>query len=377
MAEWLCSPVLSDVTVQCTDGAVPAHKLVLASGSTLLANAITNSQDAVALGQAAGGPPIIFNGAVLKASGASVHIVKTLLTYLYTGTLAVERETVYQLLALVDTFGITELLQPLMQFAVQKALTLHNAGPLLQSATRWHLGEIRKQVLRFMALNAVELCQQSFHLTLSHGNFESVLKSPYFTCPRSVALAAVADYIKSNCSEVSPLQPVATLLPICVRMEFEEMRVWLRRHPGLLSEAETLELYESWHMSQRQEAAARKTQGQPMPQTVKVPQPPADTPRVKKWSTPWDEFSEDEVDLPEMKDIKGMISTASALWKDSGVSQPRPKRMQPNPTRQQPNKRDAESDAAQDARGALLTPPPFGPNGTMSSILWKNWEVAS
>ena len=56
------------------------------------------------------------------------------------------------------------------------------------------------------------------------------------------------------------------------------MRVWLRRHPGLLSEAETLELYESWHMSQRQEAAARKTQGQPMPQTVKVPQPPAGVP---------------------------------------------------------------------------------------------------
>ena len=54
--------------------------------------------------QAAGGPPIIFNGAVLKASGASVHIVKTLLTYLYTGTLAVERETVYQLLALVGMF---------------------------------------------------------------------------------------------------------------------------------------------------------------------------------------------------------------------------------------------------------------------------------
>ena len=52
----------------------------------------------------------------------------------------------------VDTFGITELLQPLMQFAVQKALTLHNAGPLLQSATRWHLGEIRKQVLRYSLL---------------------------------------------------------------------------------------------------------------------------------------------------------------------------------------------------------------------------------
>ena len=73
MAEWLCSPVLSDVTVQCTDGALPAHKLVLASGSTLLANAITNSQDAVALGQVV---PFPFSLTTTKFTERDGHCVQ-------------------------------------------------------------------------------------------------------------------------------------------------------------------------------------------------------------------------------------------------------------------------------------------------------------
>lgn len=133
-----------DITIQVDGGQqIRAHKLVLASGSTVMRQLITNDDKLSSL----------------AVPNLDIEIIEALITYIYTGTISEPPKAIKDLFIAADTYGVVDL-KILCEQHLLSTCTMDSAINLLVLAHKYNAKELFGEVFNFVRHNIAELKQR-------------------------------------------------------------------------------------------------------------------------------------------------------------------------------------------------------------------------
>ncbi|XP_063903919.1 BTB/POZ domain-containing protein 9-like [Zophobas morio] len=174
----------SDITLLVDDQKLYAHKVILAVRSEYFESLLY-------------GDPQNTNQTEIAITGVPFDALRTLLKYIYTGTIAVssDLESSLEILGLVHQYSFTDLQTTIIK-KLKPLLNLQNVCLVLNTANLYDLEELLEACHSFMDLNASEVVTSDCFTDLSQKSMIKLLERNSFVAPEIEIFKNVAKWCK-------------------------------------------------------------------------------------------------------------------------------------------------------------------------------------
>ncbi|KAJ3647100.1 hypothetical protein Zmor_024641 [Zophobas morio] len=191
----------SDVTLLVDDQKLYAHKVILAVRSGYFESLLYED-------------PGNTKQAEITITGVTFDTLRSLLKYIYTGTMTISSDvdSTLQILALAHQYSFADLQTTIIK-KLKPLLNLQNVCAVLNTANLYDLEELLQACHSFMDLNASEVVGSDCFTDLSHKSMIKLLERSTFFAPEIEIFKNVAKWCKIN-------NDVDDLVIQCVRLSW-------------------------------------------------------------------------------------------------------------------------------------------------------------